>query len=90
MSAHLLPVSVKIVAVKIEMKNLAMRLRELRRVEKEFAREPQVVTVRTYGRIRHDEKTRIGYFFRAGIPAVQVAARFCCSVPTVYNCARQY
>jgi hypothetical protein len=89
MSAHRLHISVKETSIAKEIGKLQSELDNLRSVQAEFNQEPSVNLHRRHGWINPEERKRIVAYLKSGISSIEIADKFACSVPTVYNCFRR-
>jgi len=70
--------------VRIAVLGVVIRLSENRVASELFKNEPQVVLHRSHGWTNHDERAKMAFYARNGIPLKDIAARFCVTTPTVY------
>lgn len=58
-------------------------------IERNFFNEETPILHRRHGWLNPDERAKINRYFTAGISSAEIAGKFACSVPTVYNCVRR-
>ncbi len=64
-------------------------INKLTAMEHKFFSEETPILHRRHGWLNPDERSKIVRYFTAGISSVDIANKFACSTPTVYNCLRK-
>jgi DNA-directed RNA polymerase specialized sigma24 family protein len=68
---------------------IGKEINKLVSIEQKFFSEETPVLHRRHGWLNDDERAKIVRYFSAGISSVEIAEKFACSTPTVYNCMRR-